>query len=392
MNRLAAGVAVWCLWAALAEAQVPEAAPPVDPAAAAGTCIDTVPPVISLGFPSRYKAGSKNRSDFDKAGNDAVNAALKPVDGFISDLVRLSNSALTNSALTNSALTNTALTATSTAATSTAGTTVEPAAQTDTQTAGETPAEAARAAADCAVDRLHDWAAADALSDLQSDGARLSVPGRIAGFAIAYASVRPLSTQDDRQAVIEAWLGTRARDAMTFFDTKAPPRASRNNLRAWAALGAAQVGLILADPVLMDWAASSIRLVACAANADGSLPNEMWRGKLAVHYQIHAVSPLVVGAALLATDRPGLFQDCDAAVIRVARFAVAAAQNPRLAEPHAGVPQSFDPDPAKLRAFEFAWITAFLSQVDDPGIATFAEQFGILSNSKLGGTQSLLWN
>ena len=320
------------------------------PRSRAPVCFASVSPVIKLAYPSRYVKDSKSRSEFDEKADAAVNAALKPVDDFIKDLAGTANKSLTNKD------------------------------------------EKAVFYADCVVDRVQEWAAADALSALESEGAQLSIPSRVAAIAIAYAQVLPKATQNDRQSVIEAWLRKRVQDSMIFFDTKAPPRASSNNLRAWAGLGAAQVGLILNDQPMLDWASGSVQRVACTAEADGSLPNEMWRGNLALHYQIHAVGPLVFTAALLKDKEPGLLQACDNAVIRAAQFAVAGAKDPKIVEAITGKAQKFDPDPAKLKAFEFAWITAFLSQVEDADIKAFASNFDVLSNSKLGGKQSLLWN
>jgi poly(beta-D-mannuronate) lyase len=313
-------------------------------------CFAPVTPVTKLAYPSRYTKDSKTRSDFDEKANAAVDAALKPVDDFIKELASEANRSLTRKE------------------------------------------EKAVLAADCVVDRIHEWAAADALSALDSEGAQMSVPSRIAGIAIAYAQVKPMATANDRQAVIEAWLRKRVQDSMTYFDTKAPPRASSNNLRAWAGLGAAQVGLLLDDQVIIDWAVASVNRVACTANADGSLPNEMFRGRLALHYQIHAVGPLVFTAGLLKDKDPDLLQTCDGAIVRAAQFAVAGAKDPKIVEPVAGAKQTFNPDPTKLKNFEFAWITSFLSQVEDPQIEEFAQNFEELSNSKLGGKQSLIWN
>ena len=306
--------------------------------------------MTKLAYPSRYTKDSKSRSDFDEKANAEVDAALKPVDDFIKKLAAAANNSLTRSK------------------------------------------ERAVVAADCVVDRIHEWAVADALSLLESDGAQLSVPSRIAAISIAYAQALPKATSDHRQVVIDDWLRARVQDSIVFFDTKAPPRASSNNLRAWAGLGAAQVGMILNDDAMIKWASASVQRVACTANADGSLPNEMWRGKLALHYQIHAVGPLVFTAALLKDIEPGLLQACDNAVIRAAQFAVAGAKDPQIVEKITDEKQTFNPDPAKLKAFEFAWITAFLSQVEDAEIKAFALNFDVLSNSKLGGKQSLIWN
>ena len=313
-------------------------------------CFAPMPPVTKLSYPSRYSKDSKSRSDFDEKANAAVDAALKPVDDFIVQLATAANKSLAGNV------------------------------------------EESTLAADCVIDRIDAWATADALSALDSVGAQMSVPSRVAGIAIAYAQALPKATLDDRQLRIEDWLRARTDDGILFFDTKAPPRASSNNLRAWAGLNAAQVGLILNDDPMIAWAGASVQRVACTAKADGSLPNEMWRGKLALHYQIHAVGPLVFAAVMLKDKVPDLLHACDNAVIRAAQFAVAGAKDPKIVETITGEKQKFDADPAKLRAFEFAWITAFLSQVEDPNIRAFAQNFDVLSNSKLGGKQSLVWN
>ena len=337
-------------WKAWVLAALMLGAAPVHAEETAEACFAAFAPVVKLAYPSRYTADSKSRSEFDAKADAAVDAALKPVDDFIIKLATEANRSLTE------------------------------------------PGAKATLAADCVVDRIEAWAAADALSALDSDGAQMSVPSRVAAIAIAYAQVLPKATVDDRMAAIDAWLRARVTASMVFFDTKAPPRASSNNLRAWAGLGAAQAGLILQDQPMIDWAVASVERVACTAAADGSLPNEMWRGKLALHYQIHAVGPLVFTAALLKDKTPGLLQACDGAIVRAAQFAVAGAKDPKIVELVAGEVQKFDPNPAKLKAFEFAWITAFLAQVDDAQIKAFALNFDVLSNSKLGGKQSLLWN
>ena len=336
-------------------------------------CFDPVPPVTEIAIPSRYKDDSKNRSDFDTEANAAVEAALNPVDDFINALVKNANAALQITAAPE----------------------VDPKAPVDSAAAAalETPPDLAQQIliADCVVDRIHDWAAVDALADMKTQGAQLSVPSRIGGIAMAYAQVRGLATQDDRQPAIEAWLTARMQASMLFFDTEAPPKSRENNLRAWAALAAAQVGVLQNDAVMTTWAADSVKLVLCTATPEGALPNEMWRGKLALHYQIHAVGPLVVANALLQPTHPDLLATCDNALLRVVRFTLNAVEDPKLVEAITDKPQKFDPATEMKRAFQFAWLAPLETLVQEPDFTTFAAKFELLSNSKIGGKQSLLW-
>ncbi|WP_054006631.1 alginate lyase family protein [Cypionkella psychrotolerans] len=341
--------------------------------AKAFACFDPVPPVTELAIPSRYKDDSKNRSDFDAEANAAVEAALNPVDDFINLLVKNANAALQITAAPE----------------------VDPEAPVDpaAEATSETPPDLAQQTliADCVVDRIHDWAAANALGDMKSQGAQLSVPSRIGGIAMAYAQVRSLATQDTRQPEIEAWLTARMQSSMVFFDTEAPPKSRENNLRAWAALAAAQVGLLQNDEAMTTWAAESVKLVLCTATPEGALPNEMWRGKLALHYQIHAVGPLVVANALLQPTHPDLLATCDNALLRVVRFTLKAVEDPKLVEAITDKPQKFDPATEMKRAFQFAWLAPLETLVQEPEFTTFAAKFELLSNSKIGGKQSLLW-
>lgn len=311
-------------------------------------CKSVPEPVVSLDHGSRYVADDKSRSDFDDASNNDVNAQLEPVDNFISDLAVAANRAVS------------------------------------------TPADRT-AATDCVLSGLAVWAGADALSDLATMNAQLSAPARVAGFAFAYAQVEPFLAGSKDKQVVETWLSARARTTMTYFDTDAPKNASRNNLRAWAGLAVARIGLTVGDTAMKDWADASVRLVACQAAADGSLPLEMARRELALHYQLHAVTPLVVAAALLQADGRTLFNACDRAIHRTVDFVLDGFENAALVETLTGYPQSYFNGTEKLRGFELAWAPAYLSVFHAPRLAAFVEGYGALGNSKIGGRQSLLW-
>lgn len=324
-------------------------ASPVAAEEAAKCPIDTKP-VVTLGFGSRYTDDSENRSDFDEESDKAVTAALKPIDDFITDLAK----------------------------------------QTNILNDPETKPEEAQIAAACVMDSILAWAKADALSELTTQGANLSAPSRVGGIAFAYAAALKAVPQPAGKAEIEAWLRDRSNQTMAFFDTEAPPRASQNNLRAWAGLAVTRVGLVLDDPALIDWGAETLRLVACTADPDGSLPNEMWRGKLALHYQLHAVAPLVTTAALLQDDRPELFTDCDGALPRIVAFTLDGLDDPAAVEKITGEKQTVG-GTRKARDFELAWVPAYLTLDPDPGIAARVDKLKELGNSKLGGNQRLLW-
>ena len=309
-------------------------------------CPALAPPVVRLDHGSRYTSGDKTHSSFDTASNADVNAQLKPLDSFITAMIIAANVALTS---------------------------------------------ADPKAVDCVRAGLLAWAKAGALSDLGTLNAKLSAPSRLAGLAYAWDEVKPMVGETPDGAVIEAWLAGLARATMTFFDTEAPPHSQKNNLRAWAALAVARVGLTLRDQAMIDWADASVQLVACTANPDGSLPLEMARKRLALHYQLHALTALIPTAVLLQRDGHALFQACNGSLHRSIRFALAAFGDPTEVTRLAKAKQSYFDGSDKLQGFELAWSSAYLATFYAPDLAAFVAPYGELTNSKLGGVQSLVW-
>lgn len=336
------------------------------------SCPALIAPVTSLNHGSRYTVSDKSRSALDDITNAEVDAQLDPVDDFITNMILAANAAITPP---------------------------EASLETLPETLPETPPEILAItppdgmpntlAVACVKDGLLAWAQAGALQDIGSLNANLSVPGRVAGLAYAWVQIKPMVQDQSSAQVIEAWLAGLARATMVFFDTQAPPMSAQNNLRAWAGLSVALVGTALGDKPMTDWAAASTVLVACQALPDGSLPHEMTRKHLALHYQLHALSALVTTAAILPSY--ALFDACDGSLHRSVDFAVSAFDDAGAVTARAGVAQSYFTGAETLRGFEIAWAAAYLSLFPSPKIASFAAQFDSLANSKLGGLQSLLW-
>ena len=315
-----------------------------------GACFDVPEPVISLSYGSRYTAESEDRSDIDAAANQAVNEALGPIDDMIVAMTQAANDALEGG-------------------------------------------EDAVQSANCVVAAIAEWARADALSVLETMNANISSPSRLGGMAFAWQQAAPLATNldDETRVEVEDWFRRRSQSTMDYFDNDAPPGASRNNLRAWAGLSVAVASRVTQDEDHAQWAADTVELVACQADADGALPLEMARGPRALHYQVHAVAPLVVTSALLHDERPELFEICDRAVHRIVDFVPAAFANLGIVEEKAGEPQTYQTGEDELQPFELAWAEAYLSLFDSPLIAAFVDDYRPLGNSKLGGDQRLLW-
>lgn len=311
-------------------------------------CAAAPAPVHALDYGSRYRDDSPDRDVLDRDADAEVDAALAPVDGFLRDLADLANTIYAP----------------------------------DTDRAS---------VAACVVDQLGRWAEAGALAELDSTAARLTAGSRLAGFALILRQVAPHAEDEASVRLVSDWLARRVRGQMRFWEQGAPDGARRGNLRAWAALAAAATAELTGDEVMRSWATWSTAYVLCTANPDGSLPQEMTRGRHALHYQMHAVTPLAVSAVLLdARDIP-IGEACDHALARVVRFTVSDLTDGRLTRARTGEVQTYFDGTRQLEGFNIAWLEAYLTLDPDPGLEALAAAWRPLSHSKLGGDQTAIW-
>jgi poly(beta-D-mannuronate) lyase len=317
-------------------------AQPAAGASGSGDCFAVPRPVVSLNFGSRYEANSKTRSDIDESSNAKVDAALKPVDEFIQDLTRYANKV-----------------------------------RQDPQKNQDL--------AVCVIKAIDTWAKADALSDMETDNAKLSVPSRIGGIAIAYSQVVSEATHyPNERRRIARWLRVRAYETMAFFDYRAPPKASRNNLRAWAGLAVGQIGVMQKNTKLIGWALETNRAMLADASTNGTLPLEMGRGKYALHYQIHALGPLTTSMALMCEAGYGNSGADMAKLAQIVKFTMKAVDNPSLVQPIAGKAQKFSKG-IKANDHSLAWVEPYIAMTNDRSLSRAVDGYRPFSNSKLGG-------
>jgi poly(beta-D-mannuronate) lyase len=244
------------------------------------------------------------------------------------------------------------------------------------------------------VAQIATWADADALAGLDSNTARLTIGARLAGFALVLLQIDPATADPATLARIDSWLTRRLTEQIDYWEEDAPEGARTGNLRAWAALAAAATAARTADPALRYWAAASAARVLCSAAPDGSLPQEMRRGRLALQYQLHAITPLTVTALLLERQGLPLTGICDAALDRAVGFALSDLADGTRSAALSGAAQSFFDGSDTLEDFHLAWIEAYLRLP----VAAHAAQAETLiaprrplTYSKLGGNQTLIW-
>ena len=305
-------------------------------------------PVTSLSYVSRYTDDDQNRATLDERLESEAQAALDPLDGFINRLADKTEALYFGRSADRELVAN------------------------------------------CILTELGTWARADALSDLGTVTVELTIGSRYAAFALILWQTLPYAADHPERAQIIAWLDRRVREQMEFWP-EAPKGAQRGNLRAWAALAAAAVAVQSNDDKLNQWADTSVTEVMCSANPDGSLPQEMIRGKYALHYQLHAIAPIVTAAVLL--ERQGLptSRNCEGALHRIVSFATADLIDGSQSKEITGVEQNFFDGTDELTAYQLAWIEQYLLLRNDATLEAIAKSLRPLIYTKLGGNQTALW-
>lgn len=314
-------------------------------------CAQAPVPVLSLDYGSRYVQSDAPGTRLDSEADSRATEELKPVDDFLRDLARLANQAL-----------------------------------------AENPDPSS--VANCVLAQIAVWADANALEDLRTETAQLTIGSRISSFGMVVLQVMDHTTNPRDLAVVGEWLRRMMTRQMIFWEEKAPDGAKRGNLRAWAALAGTVTAAIVDDPVIRGWSAWSIHYVLCTANADGSLPQEMLRGKYAFHYHLFAVTPLVVATTLLERQGISVQSTCNGALGRVVNFALDDMETGSQTAAITGLTQSYFDGSGTLKSFSLAWIEAYLALAQVPQrdrIEALARTYRPLSFSKLGGNQTLIW-
>ncbi|HEU0070182.1 MAG TPA: alginate lyase family protein [Alphaproteobacteria bacterium] len=193
-------------------------------------------------------------------------------------------------------------------------------------------------AAACALKALDDWAAVKALLGEFTQQGGFQRKWTVGGAALAYLGIRDAEGLDaDMKARVAAWLGEVGRAVRPYYDKR--PAANRNNHDYWAALSVAATGLAANDRAMVEWGVARLRLGLSDIAADGSLPREIARKQMALHYQLFSLPPLAAVARIAEVNGMGLNEKEQAALDRLARFTFAATQDQTEINRLAGIAQ-----------------------------------------------------
>jgi poly(beta-D-mannuronate) lyase len=301
----------------------------------------TIPPVHDVLGVSYYR--DAQRSVVDPVLRDQNEAALRPLRAFVRDVVDLANGWLES-----------------------------------------TPAQSAYA--ESALARLDSWARAGALLGAVDPQGEYEREWTLGALALAVLQVRAAPGLDPAVlARVTAWLASVARAVQPHYAN--PQRIdNRNNHAYWSGLAVAAAGVCADDRELFRWGLTRARVGIAQVQRDGTLPLEMARGRLALHYHVFALAPLVMLAELATANGVALYDEGDRAIARLAARVVEGLRDPQTFAAPAGDAQQFRAPP---QAADLAWAEPYAARFPDPILARMIAAARPLDDVRLGGNLTI---
>jgi poly(beta-D-mannuronate) lyase len=151
----------------------------------------------------------------------------------------------------------------------------------------------------CAVAWLDHWAIGGAMqgrmiNERGDTQAQFERKWMLAGLSLAYLKVRDLATPEQAQH-IAPWMQDIADQSLALFDS---PKHKRNNHYYWVGLAVMGTAVATDSKPHLDKARAVFDKALGDINDDGTLPMEMDRAGMALHYHNFALAPLVLMADL----------------------------------------------------------------------------------------------
>ena len=205
-------------------------------------------------------------------------------------------------------------------------------------------AESAR----CAITYVDEWAKAGALlgrmGDAEHRQGHAVQKWLLAEAAAVYFKVQGQADAAQNERILR-WLAGVAKPVKAFWETNPDTlQSSKNNHYAWSGVAVMQVAVLTADRDGRRWARKTFDHVLDGLDADGFHPEELRRGKKALHYHLFTLAPLVYMAKLSQLDGENWLED--ARLKRMIEAVTGAAEDPAILEKRTGKAQeSFNAHP-----------------------------------------------
>lgn len=243
------------------------------------------------------------------------------------------------------------------------------------------------AAAQCVFSLLDSAAHQKALTGTMDGHQASYVQGwNLGAWAVAYLKVRDSGVgSPDQIHGITAWLKKLAEENRDYYEEKRHghhPNDSDNNHLYWAGFAIAAAGIANDDRRLFGWGMDAYNQGVHDIQDDGTLPREMERGQMALHYHFYALAPLLFLAEFGETNGLQLYSENHYAIKRLVARCLSGFQDPSFFQKRTGVEQVTD---AKIQPWEISWGQFYTRRFPDPEVSQLLGQVAWLNYTMLGG-------
>ncbi len=243
-----------------------------------------------------------------------------------------------------------------------------------------------RAAATCVYSLLSAAAKVDAWDDKMPQNNGVYVQNwLLSGTGLAYLKVRSSNVGTAEQdAQIQRWFGLLAARVREYFDSgrRRPGSDAWNNHMYWAGLSVAAEGIANNDPDALLWGLATYEMGVHAIQPDGSLDAEMGRGRMALHYQLYALEPLIMLAELGESNGIDLYSERENAIHRLVKFDIAAMRNPSLIKSRTGAEQNIT---QPFSGLDIGWAVPYVQRFPNADLSAWIAQAPTVRSSSWGG-------
>jgi poly(beta-D-mannuronate) lyase len=244
------------------------------------------------------------------------------------------------------------------------------------------------AAAQCVVTSLESAAKGKAFTGTMDGHEASYVQGwNLGAWAVAYLKVRGSGLASKDQAhTITSWMRKLAEENRAYYEAKrrahSGPNDSDNNHVYWAGFAIAAAGMANDDHGLFNWGVDAYKHGIHDIQDDGTLPMELGRGQMALHYHLYALAPLMMLAEFGETNGLDLYAERDYAIKRLVARCISGLQDPSFFQKKTGDEQVTTQG---IEAWQISWAQYYTRRFPDPKISQLMSQAPWLNYTMLGG-------
>ncbi|KAG9598267.1 hypothetical protein KCV01_g8733, partial [Aureobasidium melanogenum] len=203
----------------------------------------------------------------------------------------------------------------------------------------------------------------------------------LGAYAITWLKVRTAMSSSGETEHVTSWFGTLADANRRYYDSRPTSTDSKNNHRYWAGMAVMAAGIATNDTERYRWGVDSYQVGVDQIASDGTLPLELARKSMALHYHLFAAEPLVITAELAEANGGDLYRANGDALSRLVKRSSEGVLNPAFFEKAAGIAQKeADGDPNLL-----AWVLTYDRRFPDRTLERILSSLSSTSAIYLGG-------